>query len=598
MAEEVELPEIVWEKIRRARLYKTFELLETDCESLTEEQYKKIFEELTKPITDEEQVSMVLNGLNNIDTVSYNNLKIQRSDITKIPTSSIISISELDLTNCINLEELGEENPFAVTKLMISGCKKLKSTKGCDSSALMHLEANHTALESLSYPNLRSANVEHCKALKKIDCSSLIGLNISHSPQAEIINLSSHIYFLKLDGYTKPISINTDNHQHLLHLSAKGCTDITLSGSSAPNLEYLDLSGCISLTTLPESLSRLKTLDLSGCTSLTSLPKRLDKLKFLNLSGCNAFTTFPEVSDNLESLNLSGCTWVTSLPEGLSKLETLDLSGCTSLTSLPEPERLDKLKFLNLSGCNAFTTFPEVSDNLESLNLSGCTWVTSLPEGLSKLETLDLSGCTSLTSLPETLGKLKGLNLSGCTGLTSLSERLDKLDLSECTDLNLSGCTWVTSLPKRLDKLETLDLSGTMISKLPSFLKINITQDETGASEYSFSENFPPRLELVNLDNCENISDNMKRLFESVLRISPSKLIKLADLDLTDESDKRKFIEGITEQSNSKPDPIELFDGSKPIPNRLLKIPEPNPKATDDIKSKERGQITKRIPRR
>ena len=140
-----------------------------------------------------------------------------------------------------------------------------------------------------------------------------------------------------------------------------------------------------------------------------------------------------------------------------------------------------------------------------------------------------------------------------------------------------------------------------MITKLPPFLEIKITRDTTNVLRTNFPENFPPNLTEVNLDNCDNIQPYMKRLLETAIRTLTStstteleQLEKLSKLDLTIEDNRLIFIENLTKViTPTKADPLEVYN-IRSIP---LSSGTPRSKAPD-LEDKQKGQTTRRIPRR
>ncbi|KAF5198873.1 Disease resistance protein [Thalictrum thalictroides] len=144
---------------------------------------------------------------------------------------------------------------------------------------------------------------------------------------------------------------------------------------------------------------------------------------------------------------------IVSLPESLSNLQNLRslfIIGCRSLDNVDQIRGLRYLGSLSLSGASSLNELPD-----------------DIFQHIDYLAHLDLSN-TQLKRLPSSFSKLSYLTvlvLRGCSHLDSIPpmERFRDLSL-----LDLSGAKALKSIPDIIYKLETLDLSGTLVDKLPS----------------------------------------------------------------------------------------------------------------------------------
>ncbi|XP_024042865.1 TMV resistance protein N [Citrus clementina] len=243
---------------------------------------------------------------------------------------------------------------------------------------------------------------------------------------------------------------------------------------------------------LPEGLeylsNKLRLLDWHRYP-LKSLPSnfQLDKtvefnylnmLKVMRLSHSQNLIKTPDFSGvpNLEELILEGCTRLHEIHPSLllhSKLVILNLKDCKSLTTLPGKISMKSLKTLVLSGCSKLMKkFPEFAGSMNDLSelFLDRTTIEELPlsiEHLTRLVLLNLTDCKNLKSLPITLRRLQCLR-----------------------NLKLSGCSKLKKFPEILGSMKDLTelfLDGTSITEVPSSIE------------------FFTRLQLLNLNDCNNL---------------------------------------------------------------------------------------------
>ncbi|CAL5344852.1 unnamed protein product [Camellia sinensis] len=327
--------------------------------------------------------------------------------------------------------------------------------------------------------------------------SSIQDKSFSSNKELQMINFS------KTNIKSLPLIFSL---KKLTHLLLSGCLEVDRlrSITSVATLQILDLSDACNFKEFHDqslaNLTDLKILDLSR-TAVDHLPSNVSNPHHLYLNGCTSLSKLEciELLTDLETLDFSKAQ-VKTLPSlsHLHNMRQLLLSCCSNLEELPDLNSLTKLEVLDLSGCRALTVLQDKSfeqmSQLWKLDLSETT-IKRLPSlsNLINLRHLLLKKCTSLSELPplDSLSKLEKLNLRGigCFGETGADflkkmDHLQILDLSETLlkrlpsmsnlknlhQLYIRGCPDLTTVPglKELTKLEVLDLSETAVDDLPS----------------------------------------------------------------------------------------------------------------------------------
>lgn len=444
------------------------------------------------------------------EMVDIRSLNLSGTGIKTLPSSfsNLSKLQWLVLCNCYRLEMLPS----------LKGCKDLEvlNLSGANSLRRIH-DLNFALLKKLQFLDLSDAPVDRlpfingAKSLTRLflrGCSKLFRMpNLPESLQIlELSNASSLMEIFQL-----PL-----NENDLRVLNMNGCSNIEKlpSTKSFEKLEFLDLSGAVSLAEFEdesfEHLSSLKVLNLSET--------KVEKLPLLGGLG------------NLQKLLLRSCRSLSSLPnmEGLSGLEELDLSDNSSLRELKHEHLNHKnLKNLLLARCVGLTEIPSLEDleKLEVFDLSGCTFLSAIPDSsfkqMSQLQWLNLSS-TNILELPSlvNLGNLRHLLLGNCADLKSLTglESLSMLqEINLCGARSLSDNGWSKSL-KNMTSLEKLDLSGTQINQLPSF--VSLTQLVlSGCSDL---------VEWPNLEELKHLK--VLNLAQTAIKSPPSSLESLVEL--------------------------------------------------------------------
>ncbi|KAA8519907.1 hypothetical protein F0562_014183 [Nyssa sinensis] len=235
----------------------------------------------------------------------------------------------------------------------------------------------------------------------------------------------------------------------------------------------------------------LRGCDFLGNISLNDIDSalKLEKLTVLEISGSGSLRTIPDNlfkhMPHLRSLNLSALQ-IQSLPSSLydlGELVWLVLRGCSCLETLGSLKKFEKLLGLDLSGATSLKNLEKLPDlnfltKLEMLDLSGCCALTGIQhkssEPMSHLQTQELLESTvECQPSLSILSNLRHLLLKECTKLSVLP-RLDSL--SKLEELNLCGIISLKDIGadflECMTHLQILDLSGTMLGKLPSMLNL------------------------------------------------------------------------------------------------------------------------------
>ncbi|KAF5187496.1 Suppressor of npr1-1 [Thalictrum thalictroides] len=192
--------------------------------------------------------------------------------------------------------------------------------------------------------------------------------------------------------------------------------------------------------------------------------QRLSSLAFLHVD----IVSFPEflLNSNLRMLVVRGCRLLQNASQirVLRKLQILHLSGASSLKEIPDDifEHMNSLQDLDLSN-NQFKWLPKSFSNLGKLTtliLRGCSQLQSLPsmETCRELSVLDLSGASTLTCIPDISYKHKALDLSA----TLVDKVPSPSKLKDLLYLFLRNCSEITTMPhpNAFHRLKVLDLSG------------------------------------------------------------------------------------------------------------------------------------------
>ncbi|KAL3355261.1 hypothetical protein AABB24_019372 [Solanum stoloniferum] len=370
----------------------------------------------------------------------------------------------------------------ALRFLDLSDCKRLKELPGftgipnletLDLSNCMNLEEVHLSLAFLrKLCSLKLTNCERLKSFPVLCIDSLEYLNLE--------GCSSLENFPEILG-----SMNLKLKSGIRCLDLRGLENLVTLPSTICKLKYLvelNVSACSKLESLPKEMGDLENLEwLDAKDTLISQPPRsivhLNKLHFLRFAKQKSEVgledgvcfVFPSVSDGLrllEIMNLSYCNLIDGgLPEDigfLSSLNELCLCG-NNFEHLPQSiAQLGALRSLDLSYCKRLKELPGFGgmQNLETLNLSNCMNLEEVHHSLGclkKLCTLKLTNCKRLKRFPVLcIDSLEYLNLDGCSSLENFPEILGSMKVksdihmldSVMRDLN----SMYISLPRSLSQ--------------------------------------------------------------------------------------------------------------------------------------------------
>ncbi|KAF7635900.1 F-box domain-containing protein [Meloidogyne graminicola] len=304
-------------------------------------------------------------------------------------------------------------------------------------------------------------------------------------------------------------------------LSLKGCENVQDNAmrsftTKCPNIERLTLTKCKLITDatceyIGRYCSKIVMIDLENCTLITDVA-----IKFIS-EGCKY----------LEELNISWCEQITDLglfilPKNCTKLRTLFCKGLDNITSNCFSKLgMAELKRLSLHSCPNILdiTVNNITKHcpcLEFISLSNCREITdlslvSIAQGCLRLKDIELAGCINLTD-------------SGFIQLSKNCHELERMDLEEClliTDITLSN------LNNGCPNLSSLSLSHCE----------NLT--DIGLAELCASHK--DKLQVLELDNCPNITDNT---LESMKMLQVLERIDLYDCQMITKDAIKKFKQG------------------------------------------------------
>uniref|UniRef100_A0A915MAC0 F-box domain-containing protein n=1 Tax=Meloidogyne javanica TaxID=6303 RepID=A0A915MAC0_MELJA len=258
-----------------------------------------------------------------------------------------------------------------------------------------------------------------------------------------------------------------------------------------------------------------------------SLAKRCGNfLKVLSLKGCENVqdNAMSEGCKRLEELNISWCEQITDLglfyiAKNCNNLKTLFCKGLENITSNCFANlEMAELRRLSLHSCpnvldETINDIARHCPRLEFLSLSNCKEITDLSlvaisQGCPRLKDIELAGCINLTD-------------AGFIQLSKNCHELERMDLEEClliTDITISN------LNNGCPNLLSLSLSHCE----------NLT--DIGLAELCASHK--DRIQVLELDNCPNITDNT---LESMKMLQVLERIDLYDCQMITKDAIKKF---------------------------------------------------------
>ncbi|GKV39361.1 hypothetical protein SLEP1_g47142 [Rubroshorea leprosula] len=298
-------------------------------------------------------------------------------------------------------------------------------------------------IPSLSLNDEAKVEINYCKNLKSIACSSLQKLIIEGCEELVEVEVG-------------PVAMTSLKEVHIERCGK--------SLSTAMCFKELIIWGCDGLTSLPslDELSSLQKIDIYNCRQLKSIGESLSTvtcLKELIVWGCDGLTSLPNLYglSSLQKIDIYNCRELKSIGESLSTakcLKELSIWRCEGLTSLPSPHVLSSLQKVHIYYCGELKSIGEslsTATCLKGLTLSGCKGLTSLPSlhWLSSLQTLSIRDCGGLRSLPSGLPSctaLEELAIANCHNLISIPDDLRR--------------SWSIPNPTCLARLKKLTIGG------------------------------------------------------------------------------------------------------------------------------------------
>ncbi|CAN6442368.1 unnamed protein product [Victoria cruziana] len=307
-------------------------------------------------------------------------------------------------------------------------------------------------------------------------------------------------------------------HQ-LEKLDISHCPGITDKGllaiaESCPNLSSLTLESCplvgnSCLQAFGRSCANILSISIKDCPlvgdqGLAGLVASAANLAKIKLQGVNvsdvSLAVIGHYGKSVTELSFRGLQnagergfWALGHARGLMNLKTLTVSSCKGMTDAAlEAVGLGcpLLKNLFLRRCcflsdNGLQAFARAAQGLENLQLEECNRITQI--GI-------------LTSFAHCKAKLKTLSLVRCMGIEDQNECLIPLPFcSSLRTLTIQGCPGfgdqgLVAVGKICPRLHQVDFSGLM--------------GITDMGFFSFIESCEAGLVKVNLNGCENLSDN------------------------------------------------------------------------------------------
>jgi hypothetical protein len=173
-----------------------------------------------------------------------------------------LRVDSIDLSNCLNLEELPEG--LQARRLNLSGCLNLR-----------HLPAGLRCYEL----NLSGTGIRELPA----DLTVEFRLDLSECAELETLPQGLKAGALLLRNCMALEALPEDLDVAFLDLS--GCVGLRRWPRRAKvQVGRLNIRGCFQLTDLPDWLTDVSQLDMAGCDNLTELPSRLKVRSWIDIA--------------------------------------------------------------------------------------------------------------------------------------------------------------------------------------------------------------------------------------------------------------------------------------------------------------------------
>lgn len=435
--------------------------------------------------------SIILNGLNNLLTVSCTNIN---------------QLNSLSINNLTNLNTLLCSNCPHITSLGFNGLPNLQYLD-CSYTQISSLNltslGNLQTLKCLFNYSLTNLNLNGLINLQTLDCSScgnLINLDLSNLSNLQTVNCSDC-------GLTNLTTTGANN------ITSLNCSSNQLSAITVTNMTNLQMLNCSNINSNIAQIPSLSSLDLTGLTNLTVLNCSHNSIQTLNLSNLNQLTHLICNSNQLTNLEVSNLINLTYLDCSTNQLTTLDVSALVNLNRLHcDGNQLTNIDVSNLHnlvrlGCS--------SNQLTNLNVSNLEYLTTIDAGFNLFTSLDFSttGLSSdtfifpaytfafnpnLTYINFKNGKYFGANLNfiSCPNLQyicaddqNIQSIQQELSYENCTNVQVNSyCTFVPGgVHNTITGTATLDINnnGCDTNDIhPKDLKININDGSLNGATF------------------------------------------------------------------------------------------------------------------
>ena len=251
----------------------------------------------------------------------------------QVLTSDIAAVSSLDISYSSISNLTGISDFSALTYLRATFVTSLTSL---DLSGLIALDELDL---SMSF-NVNALNITGCSSLRDLDIrfTQISTLDLSTSPTIEIIDMykNTGIQNLDLSGLTSLTRIAA-NESVLQVLNVAGCSALSTIQIDETSVTSLDLSNNLALTNLTIYDTFIDSIYLTNCTNFQNLSLiQCRDLAVVDLTNCTSMTNLNilDTYSDLTSLDFSTLTALESIDLSGSGIEDVDLSNNTNLTSL------------------------------------------------------------------------------------------------------------------------------------------------------------------------------------------------------------------------------------------------------------------------
>ncbi|XP_057846044.2 disease resistance protein Roq1-like [Cryptomeria japonica] len=403
----------------------------------TQLQELQIFHISLKEFSDLLEIS---NSLEKLTIGHCNHLK------TMSGLSDFKKLTELNMSNCLDLQELSVVHLSCLEKIVLHNCYSLKTLSG------------------MSYlRKLVELDISGCPVLEQlhlVGLDSLTCIMVDDSFQPEIFHLHDCRKLLTIGGFLNP--------KKLVSIDIRDCPNLVmlLSLQGLSNLETtIIIDGCMKLNDLIlatcQNLKRvsgkfdLKTIIICDCPELEALTflEGVTCLETIGVYGCGKLNSLQLLEcQNLKQLSISDCPELEELPccASQTSLEKISIVRCENLQSITLPPKLVELR---IEECRELKKMAVICDHSEWLELQELSSVVRP----SYLKRLTIHSCDNLQTIQ---------------GIDEL-HALKKIQLLYCSNAALRN--WVPMFKSVLPEL--LVMTGRAVDGAHSILKPHLFSD-------------------------------------------------------------------------------------------------------------------------